>query len=81
MREPTLSDVHADLVGRFKHDERLRDVEQRTARVEAVIADLPRMENRLTTEIRESRRNFSQWAGVAVAAVAVFVAVIAVIQG
>lgn len=27
MPEPTLSDVHADLVGRFQHDERLRHVE------------------------------------------------------
>ena len=31
MPEPSLSEVHADLVGRFQHDERLRHVEQTQA--------------------------------------------------
>lgn len=51
MNEPTLSDVHADLVGRFEHDKRLRLVEQGQARTEAIIADLPRMEERLMVAI------------------------------
>lgn len=51
MPEPSLSDVHADLVGRFEHDKRLRLVEQGQARTEAVIADLPRMEERIMVAI------------------------------
>ena len=51
MPEPSLSDVHADLVGRFKHDERLRHVEQEQAAMRAAIAELPRMEGRLMTAI------------------------------
>lgn len=53
MSEPTLSDVHADLVGRFDHDKRLRLVEQAQARTEAAIADLPRMEDRLIAAIAD----------------------------
>jgi hypothetical protein len=51
MAEPTLSDVHADLVGRFEHDKRLRLVEQGQARTEAILAELPRMEERLMNAI------------------------------
>lgn len=40
MAEPALSEVHADLVGRLKHDERLRNVEQEQAAQSATMAAL-----------------------------------------
>jgi hypothetical protein len=61
--EPTLSDVHADLVGRLKHDERIRTLEQGQARVEAVIAELPRMETRIMQAIADNKPK-SPWPAV-----------------
>ncbi|HEY9418240.1 MAG TPA: hypothetical protein VIQ30_26055, partial [Pseudonocardia sp.] len=55
MAEPTLSEVHADLVGRLKQDERLRSVETQTATLTAVVQDMPRMEARLMTAIAEAK--------------------------
>lgn len=60
MGEPSLSQVHADLVERFEHDKRLRAVEQEMAEARAVIRDLPRMEARImgaiTSVAEEVRR-------------------------
>lgn len=78
MAEPTLSEVHADLVGRLKQDERLREVEKQTATLAAVVQDIPRMEQRLMSAIQESKpKNAAAWASVVVAVVAVVVAIVA----
>lgn len=58
--EPTLSEVHADLVGRLEHDKRLRAVEQRQARIEAVIEDLPRMEERIMRALGDVKHNLER---------------------
>lgn len=77
-QEPDLSTVHADLVGRLEHDKRLRQLEQQQAATTAILADLPRMEDRLVRAIQESRpRNVAQWAAVLVSALAVVVAIVA----
>jgi hypothetical protein len=79
MAEPTLSEVHADLVGRLKHDERLRAVETQTATLQAIVQDIPRMEARLTAAIQDSKpKNTAAWASVIVAVVAVVVALLAI---
>ncbi|TCC26717.1 hypothetical protein [Kribbella speibonae] len=79
MAEPTLSEVHADLVGRLKHDERLRAVETQTATLQAIVQDIPRMEARLTAAIQDSKpKNTAAWASVVVAVVAVVVALLAI---
>lgn len=79
MAEPTLSEVHADLVGRLKHDERLRAVETQTATLQAIVQDIPRMEARLTAAIQDSKpKNTASWASVVVAVVAVVVALLAI---
>ena len=76
--EPTLSDVHADLVGRLQQDERLRAVEQQTAAMAVVVSEIPRMEARLTAAIQDVRpKNTWAAAGVIVAAIAVVVTVFA----
>ena len=82
MTEPTLSEVHADLVGRLKHDERLRDLETRQARVETAITEIPRMEARLIAAIQELKPK-SPWPAVSAIAgvVAVFLVVAAVLYG
>lgn len=64
MADPTLSEVHADLVGRLKQDERLRAVEQQTATLAAVVSDMPRMEQRLKDAIAELKPK-SPWPAVA----------------
>lgn len=53
MPEPSLSEVHADLVGRLKHDERLRQVEQQVAVLSTVPEAMQRMEARLMAAIAE----------------------------
>jgi hypothetical protein len=79
MAEPTLSEVHADLVGRLKHDERLRTLEQQTATLQAIVQEIPRMETRLTAAIQDAKpKNTWAAAGVIVAAVAVVVTIVAV---
>lgn len=80
--EPTLSQVHADLVERFKHDERLRSVEQEQAAMRAVIADLPRMEARIMGAI-EANRPKSPWPAVGALAgvMGVLVVIFAAIYG
>ncbi|GAA1550007.1 hypothetical protein GCM10009804_03240 [Kribbella hippodromi] len=78
MAEPTLSEVHADLVGRLKHDERLRTLEQQTATLQAIVQDIPRMEARIMAAIQEAKpKNTAAWASVIVAAVTVVVAIVA----
>lgn len=78
MAEPTLSEVHADLVGRLKHDERLREVERSTATLQAVVQEIPRMEARLVAAIQDTKpKNAPAWASVVVAIVAVVVAIVA----
>lgn len=51
--EPTLSQVHADMVARLNQDERLRAVEQELAAIRALPAELLRVETRLMTAIQE----------------------------
>lgn len=78
MAEPTLSEVHADLVGRLKQDERLREVEKQVASLSNLPDLMQRMEVRLTSAIAETKPK-NQWAAasVIVAAVAVVVAILA----
>lgn len=81
MAEPTLSEVHADLVGRLKHDERLRAVETQTATLQAIVQDIPRMETRLMAAIQDTKpKNTWAAAGVIVAAAAVVVTIIALVM-
>lgn len=63
MAEPTLSEVHADLVGRLKHDERLREVEQKVASLSNLPDLMRQMEQRLTTAIADNRPK-SPWPAV-----------------
>lgn len=63
MPDPTLSDVHADLVGRFQHDERLRHVETVQAAQTATM-------NAVREEIREMRADAKQDKGEVLAAIA-----------
>lgn len=78
MAEPSLSEVHADLVGRLKQDERLREVEKQVASLSNLPDLMQRMEVRLTSAI-EATKPKNQWAAasVIVAAVAVVVAILA----
>lgn len=77
MAEPTLSDVHADLVGRLKQDERLREVEKQVAALSNLPDLMQRMELRLVTAINENRPK-SPWPAVgALAAVMSVVLVLA----
>lgn len=76
MAEPTLSEVHADLVGRLKHDERLREVEQKVASLSNLPELMQRMEARLTTAIADNRPK-SPWP--AVGSVAAVMSVLLVI--
>jgi hypothetical protein len=80
MAEPSLSEVHADLVGRLKQDERLREVEKQVAALSNLPDLMQRMEARLTSAIADTKPK-NQWnaAGVLVAAVAVVVAVFAIV--
>lgn len=72
MAEPTLSEVHADLVGRLRQDERLREVEKQVASLSNLPTLIERMENRLTSAITENKPK-SAWPAVA-ACTSVFVA-------
>jgi hypothetical protein len=63
MAEPTLSEVHADLVGRLRQDERLREVEKQVASLSNLPALMERMENRLTTAIADNKPK-SPWPAV-----------------
>jgi hypothetical protein len=77
MVEPTLSEVHADLVGRLKHDERLRAVETQTATLAAIVQDIPRMEARLTVAINDAKpKNIHSWASVLVAVMALVASIV-----
>ncbi len=82
MPETILSDVHADLVGRLKHDERLRHVEQQVAVLSTIPDTMQRMEARLVSTI-EANRPKSPWPAVgAVAGVmGVLIVVFAAIYG
>lgn len=69
-REPTLSEVHADLVGRLEQDARLRKVEQDLAALRLLPAEIQRMELRLVGAIEKNAPR-SPWPAVsAIAAVA-----------
>lgn len=63
MPEPSLSEVHADLVGRLKHDERLRHVEQQVAVLSTIPEAMQRMETRLVTAITDNKPK-SPWPAV-----------------
>ena len=63
MAEPTLSEVHADLVGRLKQDERLREVEKQVASLSNLPDLMQRMEQRLTTAISDNKPK-SPWPAV-----------------
>lgn len=60
--EPSLSEVHADLVGRLEQDKRLRSVETALATQAEAVKNLevylPRMEDRMTAEIRATKVNW-----------------------
>jgi hypothetical protein len=75
--EPTLSEVHADLVGRFKHDDRLRSVEQEVAALRLLPTEIRRMEDRLVAAI-EANRPRSPWP--AVSAMAAVLAVVLIVS-
>ena len=93
MAETTLSEVHADLVGRLKQDERLRMLEQAqaagSATMQALLTEVAadraeqrdasrQMEARLTAAIEGAKpKNVAAWASVVIAAVAVVVAIVA----
>lgn len=77
MADPTLSDVHADLVGRLEQDKRLRIVEQQQAAMTTAIAELPRMEQRLKDAIAELKPK-SPWPAVAAITSIVSVALVIV---
>lgn len=55
MPDPTLSEVHADLVGRLEQDKRLRAVEQQVAALQGLPGAIERMEDRITRAIAEGR--------------------------
>ncbi|MDN5854484.1 MAG: hypothetical protein L0K86_16865, partial [Actinomycetia bacterium] len=84
--DDNLSTVHADLVGRFEHDKRIRylEVEQgvQSATLAEVKATLPRMEDRLVKAI-EASKPASPWPAVGALAgvMAVLVVVFAAIYG
>lgn len=82
MPEPTLSEVHADLVGRLKHDERLRAVEQKIAALELLPAAVERMEARLVEAIKANAPR-SPWPAVSALAgvLSVVLVLAAVIYG
>jgi hypothetical protein len=77
-----LSALRLELREGFEHDKRIRALEAGHARVEAVIADLPRMEDRLVRAI-ESTRPRSPWpaVGALAAALAVVLVIAAAIYG
>lgn len=77
MPEPTLSEVHADLVGRFHHDDRLRKVEQEVAALRELPQNMQRMEDRLINAISASKVNL--WP--AVSGIVAIIAVVLVIAG
>lgn len=70
------SALRSELREGFEHDKRIRALEAGHARVEAVIADLPRMEDRLVRAI-EATKPKSPWP--AVGALAAVLAVILVV--
>jgi hypothetical protein len=74
-REPALSEVHADLVGRLQQDERLRKVEQDLAALRLLPAEIQRMEARLVTAI-EANRPRSPWTAVSAMAAVLTVVLI-----
>lgn len=75
MPEPTLSEVHADLVGRLEQDKRLRALETTTATLTAVVQEIPRMEQRLKEAITELKPK-SPWPAIAAISGLVGVAVV-----
>lgn len=80
MADPTLSEVHADLVGRLEQDKRLRVVEQQQAAMTTAIAELPRMEQRLKDAIADLKPK-SPWPAVSALAgvLGVFLVIAAVL--
>lgn len=82
MPEPTLSEVHADLAGRLDTRERLRAVELDLAALKLLPAEMRRMEDRLVTEIRDTKPK-PPWAAVSavVAAVGLILIIAAAIYG
>lgn len=79
--------LRADIAAGFKHDDRIRALEVEQAESKAVLANIPKMEERLTTAQRESEsrlmeairenRPKSPWA--AVGAISAALAVILVL--
>ena len=63
MAEPSLSEVHADLVGRLKQDERLREVEKQVASLSNMPDLMQRMEARLVVAISDTKPK-SPWPAV-----------------
>ena len=63
MPDDNYSLLRADIAAGFKHDERLRAVEQEQAATRAVIAQLPDMKRELLEAIRDSRPK-SPWPAV-----------------
>lgn len=80
MADPTLSEVHADLVGRLEQDKRLRLVEQQQAAAMVAIAALPAMEQRLAAGIADLKPK-SPWPAVSALAgvLGVFLVIAAVL--
>lgn len=80
MAEPSLSEVHADLVGRLKQDERLREVEKQVAALSNLPDLMQRMEARLVAAIADTKPK-SPWpaVGALAAAIGVLVVVLAAI--
>lgn len=72
--EPTLGEVRDELKGALEHDKRLRYVEVQTATHSAQLTEiktyLPRMEDRLVTEIQTSKPAKASWPVVASACIA-----------
>lgn len=63
MGDPSLSEVHADLVGRLKQDERLREVEKQVAQLSNLPDLMQRMEARLVAAISDTKPK-SPWPAV-----------------
>lgn len=80
MADPSLSEVHADLVGRLEQDKRLRVVEQQASAMSVAIAELPRMEQRLKDAISDLKPK-SPWPAVSALAgvLGVFLVIAAVL--
>jgi len=82
--EPTLGEVRDELKGALEHDKRLRYVEVEVATLSAQQAEiktyLPRMEDRLISEIQTNKPKRASWPTVVSAAVASVALILAIAQ-